>query len=77
MAAQREGLPTFLDVMNFEEEFAQGADSTTPMFVDIGGELGHQCVSLRQRYPTLPGRVILQDQTHVRAGEGFSSTGLR
>ncbi|KAI0968359.1 S-adenosyl-L-methionine-dependent methyltransferase [Xylaria arbuscula] len=61
MAGQRDGLPTFFSAVDFEEEFAKGADESTPVFVDVGGSMGHQCVALRQRYPNLVGRVILQD----------------
>ena len=65
MAANREGLPVFFDALNFKEEFAKNADSSTPVFVDVGGAMGHQCIALRQRYPELLGRVILQDQEQV------------
>lgn len=67
MTAQRDGLPIFLDVMDFQAEFAQGTTASTPIFVDIGGAKGHQCVALRQRFPQLPGRIILQEQEHVIA----------
>ncbi|KAI1179887.1 S-adenosyl-L-methionine-dependent methyltransferase [Nemania sp. FL0916] len=66
MINQRDGLPTFLDVVDFKKEFgSQGVDEKTPVFVDIGGNMGHQCVALRQKYPDLVGRVILQDQEQV------------
>lgn len=66
MAVQREGLPSFLDAVDFEKEFGKGTtDDSTPLIVDMGGGLGHQCVLFRQKYPNLPGRVILQDQPHV------------
>ncbi|KAI0389948.1 S-adenosyl-L-methionine-dependent methyltransferase [Xylariaceae sp. FL0594] len=66
MVSQRDGLPMFLDVVDFEKEFAaQGVDESTPVFVDIGGAMGHQCIALRKRYPNLTGRVILQDLDQV------------
>ncbi|KAI0008843.1 S-adenosyl-L-methionine-dependent methyltransferase [Xylariaceae sp. FL0662B] len=65
MAVQREGLPSFLDAIDFDKEFGQGSDDYTPLLVDAGGGMGHQCVAFRQKYPNLPGRVILQDQPHV------------
>lgn len=67
MASQRDGLPIFLDVLNFEQEFAQGTTASTPLFVDVGGASGHQCIALKQRFPALPGRIILQDQEHIIA----------
>lgn len=61
MNIQRNDRPAFFDVLDFEKEFGQGATSSTPLFVDVGGSMGAQCVTFRQRYPNLPGRVILQD----------------
>ena len=37
------------------------------LFVDVGGAGGHQCISLRQRFPDLKGKVVLQDQPAVIA----------
>ncbi|TGJ79387.1 hypothetical protein E0Z10_g9375 [Xylaria hypoxylon] len=63
---QRDGLPIFLDAIDFKKEFAsQGVNESTPVFVDIGGAAGHQCVALRQKHPDLIGRVILQDREEV------------
>jgi len=67
MAGQREGLPIFLDVIDFREELAQGSTESTPLFVDVGGAMGHQCIALKQRCPTVPGRIILQELAHVIA----------
>ncbi|KAI0192155.1 S-adenosyl-L-methionine-dependent methyltransferase [Astrocystis sublimbata] len=61
MASQRDGLPTFFDVINFEKELAQGANDSTVLFVDIGGAQGHQCVAFKAKHPHLKGRVVLQD----------------
>ncbi|KAI1323729.1 S-adenosyl-L-methionine-dependent methyltransferase [Xylariaceae sp. FL0255] len=65
MACQRVGLPMFLDVYDFQKEFASGATKETPVFVDIGGNVGHQCIAVRQRLPNLVGRIILQDREEV------------
>ncbi|KAF2999571.1 hypothetical protein E8E14_003746 [Neopestalotiopsis sp. 37M] len=65
MAVQREGLPSFLDAVDFENKFGKSTNDSTPLIVDMGGGLGHQCVLFRQKYPNLLGRVILQDQPHV------------
>ncbi|GAT29126.1 O-methyltransferase [Aspergillus luchuensis] len=32
-----------------------------PFFVDVGGGHGHQCIQLRDKYPYLRGRLVLQD----------------
>ncbi|KAI1458696.1 putative sterigmatocystin 8-O-methyltransferase precursor [Annulohypoxylon moriforme] len=65
MAAQREGLPIFLDVMDFEKEMAQDTTESTVVFVDVGGAMGHQSIALKQRFPDLPGRIILQERPQV------------
>ncbi|MCJ1400195.1 hypothetical protein MMC11_003399 [Xylographa trunciseda] len=60
MAAQRDGLPTWLSVFPLEAQ-AAGLDPEGTLFVDVGGGIGHQCQLLKATHPTLPGRVILQD----------------
>lgn len=32
-----------------------------PFFIDVGGGHGHQCIQLREKYPHLRGRLVLQD----------------
>ncbi|KAI0482300.1 S-adenosyl-L-methionine-dependent methyltransferase [Xylariaceae sp. FL0804] len=83
MVVQRDGLPGFLDVIAFDQEdFAQDTDADTPLFVDVGGTVGHQPIAFRKRCPNLPGRVILQDQAHVvrlatvNPLEGFKESGI-
>ncbi|KAI1824032.1 S-adenosyl-L-methionine-dependent methyltransferase [Xylaria intraflava] len=61
MSSHHDGLPTIFDEIDFAKEIAQGADPSTPVFVDMGGAMGHQCILLRQKCPSLVGRVILQD----------------
>jgi demethylsterigmatocystin 6-O-methyltransferase len=65
MVSQRVGLPMFLDVFDFEKEFASGADENTPVFIDVGGSVGHQCIAVRRRFPNLVGRNILQEREEV------------
>ncbi len=61
MEAHRAMLPTWLDVVKFESEFAQGVSSEEAVFVDVGGGNGAQCAELKKACPNLKGRVILQD----------------
>lgn len=66
MSELHDGQKNFLDVFDLpayanKAKAAPGND-TTPMFVDIGGGIGQQCALLKQVHPTLPGRVILQEQ---------------
>lgn len=65
MQNNRHGLPIFLDTMDIEQELARGSTDSTILFVDIGGAMGHQCIAVKQRYPKLRGRIILQDQPGV------------
>lgn len=75
MTYGREGQKIWLDVYPFEEDLCHNLAPETPLFVDIGGGIGVQCMTLRNRFPRTPGRIILQDlsQTleHAMAGEGF------
>lgn len=61
MTAQRESLPTWLEGFPFEQKLWQNVGPETPLFVDIGGAAGHQCVALKGKFPHVPGRIILQD----------------
>lgn len=60
MATQGREAPTWLSVYPLEAEI-QRWDARKPLFVDVGGGIGHQCMELIDRYPKLPGRIILQD----------------
>ena len=63
MTVQHEGSNVWLDKFPFESDICRGSvDPETPIFVDIGGGLGHQCQLLQDRLPNIPGRLILQDQ---------------
>ena len=65
MTKQREGRPTWLDVFPVEETLAKNIDPETPLFVDVGGGVGHQCAALKAHYPHVKGKVILQDLPQV------------
>ena len=67
MTASREGQNIFLDVFPFEKELTSDSKPETPLFVDVGGSIGHQCVALKRKLPNTPGRVILQDLPPVIA----------
>ena len=65
MRIQREGRPLFFNALEFEKRFAHNATSSTVLFVDVSGSTGPQSRTLRQRFPDLPGRVLLQDRPEV------------
>ncbi|KAI0893756.1 S-adenosyl-L-methionine-dependent methyltransferase [Annulohypoxylon nitens] len=65
MKVQFEGRPLFFDVLDFQARFGTDSTSSTVLFVDIGGSTGSQSLNFRRRYPSLPGRVIIQDRPEV------------
>ncbi|KAI0026095.1 putative sterigmatocystin 8-O-methyltransferase precursor [Xylariomycetidae sp. FL0641] len=69
MGLKIEGLPIFLDALDFQQEFAQNTNESTPVFVDVGGAMGHKAIAVKQRFkqrcPELIGRIILQDRPEV------------
>lgn len=61
MSVPREG--DWLDVMSLPAPSA--GDAEPPVFVDVGGGVGHQCARLTARYPELKGHVVLQDRAET------------
>jgi demethylsterigmatocystin 6-O-methyltransferase len=53
----------WLAALPISEEVAnwKASEPDRVLFVDVGGGMGHQCLRLRERFPNLPGRVIVQD----------------
>lgn len=49
-----------LGIFSFED-FFQGTDPETPLFVNMGGGIGQYALSLREKFPTLRGRIIVQE----------------
>ncbi|KAF2173539.1 hypothetical protein M409DRAFT_61909 [Zasmidium cellare ATCC 36951] len=60
MAMEQSVRGRWLDQYPFERE-SQGLDADKPVFVDVGGNVGHYCALFRTRFPNIPDRVILQD----------------
>ncbi|KAK0630990.1 O-methyl transferase B [Bombardia bombarda] len=69
MTLRRQVALSWLAVYPVEEETAALSDSDSdsdsdkerPLYVNVGGGSGVQCAQFRDRYPHIPGRVILQD----------------
>lgn len=66
MEVQLASLPDFLTAFQFDKYVGQSTPET-PIFVDVGGGIGHQAELIRKKYPHLQGRVILQDRPDVLA----------
>lgn len=58
-------LPTWLEAVDVPTEMGAGIASQDIAFVDVGGDAGQQCLAFKAKFPTLPGRVILQDRPTV------------
>ncbi|PSN71814.1 S-adenosyl-L-methionine-dependent methyltransferase [Corynespora cassiicola Philippines] len=63
MAFRREPKLSWLTVYPVEEE-TQNWPADKPVYVNIGGGIGHQCAQFKEKYPNVSGRVILQDLPH-------------
>jgi hypothetical protein len=63
MALRRGPEISWLSVYPVREE-AAGWEAEKPLYVNIGGGIGHQCAQFVDRYPDVPGRIILQDMPH-------------
>ena len=62
-----QGRKEWFDFYPIEERLASGADSSPDaiMMVDVGGSLGHQAIRLKEKFPHLPGRFVVQDLAHA------------
>lgn len=69
MGCFNDGHKDWLDFYPLEDRLAKGAstDENSVMMVDVGGGQGHQAIGFRNRFPKLPGRVIVQDLAHALA----------
>ena len=63
MALRRDVKQSWLGLYPVAEKTADW-DPERPVFVDVGGSIGHQCAHFKQAFPDIPGRVILQDLEH-------------
>lgn len=63
MTGQRDGRAYWLDFFPFEEQVAKGfkGDDDAIMLIDVGGARGHEIEAIKKKFPTLPGRFLLQD----------------
>ncbi|KAF7950184.1 hypothetical protein EAE96_007475 [Botrytis aclada] len=59
MTVQRAGAVTWLSAFPSRQEL--GDFQNKPVFVDIGGGFGHQCILVKETFPELSGKLVLQD----------------
>ncbi|KAI3337282.1 S-adenosyl-L-methionine-dependent methyltransferase [Xylariaceae sp. AK1471] len=63
MALRREPQLSWLTVYPVREKTMNWSPDR-PVYVNVGGGIGHQCAQLLEKRPDIPGRVILQDLPH-------------
>ncbi|CAG9998520.1 unnamed protein product [Clonostachys byssicola] len=77
MSAYRAGKPSWLDpgFYPIQQRLANGFEPTISdvVLVDVGGGLGHDMRELKEKHPSLPGRLVLQDRPEVISS--LASTG--
>lgn len=61
MSLRRQTELSWLAVYPVREEASGLADPERPLYVNVGGGIGHQCAQFKDMYPELPGRIILED----------------
>jgi demethylsterigmatocystin 6-O-methyltransferase len=59
MTVQRDGAVSWLSVFPFKKLLEDFHGKTA--FVDIGGGFGHQCLAVKETFPELTGKLVLQD----------------
>ena len=70
MAAYRAGKPSWVDPGFYpvSDQLVSGFEpdvSGDVLLVDVGGGLGHDLRELKEKHPSLPGKLILQDREEV------------
>lgn len=61
MTAHKKGGSSLVNLLPLST-LVQGYDKSFPvLLVDIGGGMGHQCMELKARYPSLEGDIVVQD----------------
>ncbi|KAI1416455.1 putative O-methyltransferase [Hypoxylon sp. FL1857] len=74
MAAYRAGKPSWVDPGFYPiserlvDGFDTSSDSDNVLLVDVGGGMGHDLKELKEKHPSLPGKLILQDRPEVVSG---------
>jgi hypothetical protein len=71
MSSRRQGKPNWFDLYPVERLMVPPMDENSVLLVDVGGNQGHDLVRFRERYPDIPGRLLLQDLPAVVAGHAW------
>ena len=72
MASRRQGRPYWYDYYPIEEELSSLASADAVTLIEIGGNKGHDLISLKASHPNLQGKLFLQDLPDVVADVTFA-----
>ena len=63
MGFNRRDITAWCEVFPITDQFSAGlrSEPRDVLLVDVGGSHGHNLLRFKDRYPSLPGRLILQD----------------
>lgn len=64
MEAEQRGMRQWFDVFPIEEK-SQNLSPDQALFVDVGGNIGHQSVALKKRLPDIKNDIIVEDMEIV------------
>lgn len=74
MSAHKKGGSSIIDLLPLSI-LVEGYDKSFPvLLVDIGGGVGHQCMELTSRHPSLQGQIVVQD---LRVSKELELAGIR
>ncbi|KAL8832258.1 MAG: hypothetical protein Q9170_004946 [Blastenia crenularia] len=71
MATRRQGRRNWYDIYPIDQELSSPSGQTDVLLVDVGGNRGHDLMSIKAKNPGLVGRMILQDLPNVVARTSF------
>ncbi|KAI9687107.1 MAG: hypothetical protein M1822_002518 [Bathelium mastoideum] len=76
MATFNEGHKDWMSLYPIEEQLISGAKEgpESVFMVDVGGGGGHQAIALKKRFPTVPGRIVVEDLPQGLPKDGVEGT---
>lgn len=63
MSSRKDSASTWLSAISLDED-PKSWETEAPVFIDVAGGIGKQCAEVVAKYPSLSGRVVLQDLPH-------------
>lgn len=78
MGFRRIEILPWYDIFPIDDQFSLGlrSDPDAVLIVDVGGSHGHDILKFKERYPDLPGKLILQDLPETIDSLSGESSGI-